>query len=88
MTQSIPAIYEQGVFKPLAPVSLNDQELVSITITSNVSENALVDDSELARRQREGIMRFIEKMKSMPDNNPKDGLSNRDHDQILYGPLS
>ena len=87
MDQSIQAIYEHGVFRPLSPVVLNEQEVVSITIGPPAeAAPPMTEDSELAERQREALLRFIEKMKSLPDRSPKDGLSNRDHDQILYGP--
>ena len=87
MDQSIQAVYEHGVFKPLGPVALNEHEVVSITIGLPAeTARQISEDSESADRQREVLLRFIEEMKSMPDNNPKDGLSNRDHDQILYGP--
>jgi hypothetical protein len=29
---------------------------------------------------------FLKEVESLPDDSPNDGLTNRDHDQILYGP--
>jgi hypothetical protein len=33
MTQNLPAIYENGVFRPLAPVDLPDHTTVEVTLT-------------------------------------------------------
>jgi predicted DNA-binding antitoxin AbrB/MazE fold protein len=38
MTQHVNAIYEKGVLKPLEPLDLKDQELVSLSI-EKVAEN-------------------------------------------------
>ncbi len=38
MTQQVNAIYEKGVLKPLEPLDLQDQELVSISI-KKLTEN-------------------------------------------------
>ena len=89
MDQSIQAIYEHGVFKPLSPIELNEREVVSITIGPPAKTSPpKTEDRNLADRQREALLRFVEEVKSMPNNNPMDGLTNRDHDQILYGPKS
>jgi hypothetical protein len=42
MTLHVNAIYEHGVLKPLGPVDLNDQEIVSLSI-----EKAALRDIEL-----------------------------------------
>jgi predicted DNA-binding antitoxin AbrB/MazE fold protein len=89
MSQTFDAIYEHGILRPLSPIVLNEHDVVSVTILGPQRDQAADAESEqLARRQREAILRFVEEMKSMPDNSPKDGLTNRDHDQILYGPQS
>ena len=48
MSQHITAIYDKGVLKPLEPVDLKDQELVSLSI-EKVDENGQerVDDEYL-----------------------------------------
>lgn len=38
MPETIAAIYENGVFRPLSPLSLNDGETVQITIVAEVSQ--------------------------------------------------
>jgi hypothetical protein len=35
--------------------------------------------------QRENIMKMMEKLETMPNNNPDNGLSAKDHDKIIYG---
>lgn len=47
MTRIIQAVYESGVFKPLAPVELPEHEHVVLTVTEDV--NRLDADAELLR---------------------------------------
>ena len=46
MPETITAIYENGVFRPLSPLSLNDGETVQITIVAEVSQEELKGDRE------------------------------------------
>ncbi|MEG3919015.1 antitoxin family protein [Microcoleus sp. T3_A4] len=48
MPETITAIYENGVFRPLSPLSLNDGETVEITIVAEVSPEELKGDREKA----------------------------------------
>ena len=48
MPETIAAVYENGVFRPLSPLSLNDGETVQITIVAEVSPEELKDDREKA----------------------------------------
>jgi predicted DNA-binding antitoxin AbrB/MazE fold protein len=46
MPETITAIYENGVFRPLSSVSVNDGETVQITIVAEVSQEELKGDRE------------------------------------------
>jgi predicted DNA-binding antitoxin AbrB/MazE fold protein len=46
MPETITAIYENGVLRPLNPLSLNDGETVEITIVAEVSQEELKGDRE------------------------------------------
>jgi len=46
MPETITAIYENGVLRPLSPLSLNDGETVQITIVAEVSQEELKGDRE------------------------------------------
>jgi predicted DNA-binding antitoxin AbrB/MazE fold protein len=48
MPETITAIYENGVLRPLNPLSLNDGETVQITIVAEVSQEELKGDREKA----------------------------------------
>ena len=48
MPETITAIYENGVFRPLSPLSLNDGETVQITIVAEVSQEELKGEREKA----------------------------------------
>ena len=82
MDTIIAAIYEGGVFRPLEPVQLGEAEVVSLSITRQANDESAADKG---LRQRDILLAFIKEMESLPDNNPQDGLSNRDHDRIIYG---
>jgi len=46
MPETITAIYENGVLRPLSPLSLNDGETVQITIVAEVSQEEVKGDRE------------------------------------------
>jgi predicted DNA-binding antitoxin AbrB/MazE fold protein len=48
MPETITAIYENGVLRPLSPLSLNDGETVEITIVAEVLQEELKGDREKA----------------------------------------
>jgi predicted DNA-binding antitoxin AbrB/MazE fold protein len=48
MPESITAVYENGVFRPLSAVSFKDGETVQINVVRDVSPEALKDDREKA----------------------------------------
>ncbi len=87
MDQTIQAIFEHGVLRPLTPLPLQEDEIVSVTVTrpTSVDPNA-VAEIQKGERHQEIVMQFIAKMESSPDHCPQDGLTNRDHDRLIYGP--
>jgi predicted DNA-binding antitoxin AbrB/MazE fold protein len=86
MSRTIPAIFDAGVFRPLEPVDLADGTHVEVQVPKLVAGDAIPElgPEELAR-QRAAIVKFLERMESLPDEGPNDGFSGRDHDKILYG---
>ena len=81
MSHTIPAVFDDGVFRPLAPVDLAKGTLVDVRLASPSS--AVTDEVEEETRQ--AWCDFLDRMESLPDDSPRDGLSNRDHDRIIYG---
>jgi predicted DNA-binding antitoxin AbrB/MazE fold protein len=82
MSQEFDAIYENGVLRPLKPVEFREHEVVTVCVTSGVSETS---PQETAAKQREILSAFANKMEALIDEPINDGLTNRDHDRILYG---
>jgi predicted DNA-binding antitoxin AbrB/MazE fold protein len=78
MSHTIPAIFESGVFRPLAPVPLEPGTRVEIALPQMAGREPA--NYTLADRQA-----FLDRMDSMPDDSPNDGFSNRDHDRLIYG---
>ena len=49
MTKSVPAVYENGTFRPLEPVACQEQERVFLTVeSSSAAEENLLDQEFLA----------------------------------------
>jgi predicted DNA-binding antitoxin AbrB/MazE fold protein len=82
MTFHTDAIYEGGVLRPLTPLELNEHQVVAISIST--ASDAITTD-EKAVRQRDILAAYVAKVESRPDDAPADGLTNRDHDRLIYG---
>lgn len=82
MTLHADAIYEGGVLRPLVPLDLPDQQIVSLSIST--APDAASPEAESAR-QRQVLRDYVAKIERRPDSAPQDGLSNRDHDRLIYG---
>lgn len=79
MSHTVPAVFDAGVFRPLEPVDL--AEGTQVVVQMPQSELAEVVDEET----RAAWIAYLDRMAAMPDDSPADGLSNRDHDRIIYG---
>jgi predicted DNA-binding antitoxin AbrB/MazE fold protein len=84
MNSPFPAIYENGVLKPLQPVDLKEPEVVSPAIVGESSQPAS-ESNEVVRRQRVAWDTMLEETSALPPEGPADEFSNRDHDLVLYG---
>ena len=81
MSRTISAIFDAGVFRPLEPINLADGTQVELHLSF---PNASAPDATRPE-VKNAWHDFIDRMESLPDNTPADGLSNRDHDRIIYG---
>ena len=63
MSETIAAVYENGVFRPLSAVSFKDGETVQIAIVAEVSPEELKDDREKAIKLMDvrGLVRLPKK---------------------------
>jgi predicted DNA-binding antitoxin AbrB/MazE fold protein len=83
---SFQAVFENGVLRPLEPLALPEHEIVSLTIVpAGVAPSPPADESEEAARQADAWRKLLAELEQIPDAPDPDGLTNRDHDQILYG---
>jgi predicted DNA-binding antitoxin AbrB/MazE fold protein len=81
MSHTIPAVFDDGVFRPLQPVDLAKGTRVDVRLASPSS--AATD--EVDDETRQAWCAYLDRMESLPDHSPRDGLSNRDHDRMIYG---
>jgi len=54
-----------------------------VTLQLQVSAPPISD--EVDEETRQAWQAYLDRMESLPDNSPRDGLTNRDHDRIIYG---
>jgi len=81
MTRTISAIFDAGVFRPLEPVEMAEGTRVELQLSLPSPLIAKGNGTPAVN----AWLDFVNRMESLPDNSPKDGLSNRDHDRIIYG---
>jgi predicted DNA-binding antitoxin AbrB/MazE fold protein len=80
MVRTISAIFDAGVFRPLEPVGLADGTQVELSL-----QVAGTSIGEISETTKKAWLDYLDRMESLPDNSPTDGLTNRDHDRIIYG---
>jgi predicted DNA-binding antitoxin AbrB/MazE fold protein len=85
MSQSFPAVFSDGVFRPLAPVDLAEGTQVEVQVANDASAPNSALSSEQLARQRAAIEEMLSEIEQLPIEEPDDGFSGRDHDKILYG---
>ncbi|MFO0897159.1 MAG: antitoxin family protein [Pirellulales bacterium] len=82
-TPSFQAVYENGVLRPLEPLALPEHQLVSLAIVPEEATDVVAPEDP--SRQAKALEAWLDEVSRLPPEGPDDGLSNRDHDQILYG---
>lgn len=82
MTFHTDAIYEGGVLRPLAPLNLGENQVVSVAIST---EGKPVSPEAHAAAQRGILAAYVSKVEARRVDAPDDGLTNRDHDPLIYG---
>lgn len=84
MEQLVPAVYESGVFRPLAPLELPEGASVVLRIEPETTTKRLFQDVSL-EDQRAAIEAILRVADTLPLEGPDDGFSGADHDSVLYG---
>jgi predicted DNA-binding antitoxin AbrB/MazE fold protein len=82
MTFHADAIYEGGVLRPLVPLDLKEHDLVSLSISPYPDPDSV--EAKVAQH-RTVVKAYVTKVESRPDEVSPDGLTNRDHDRLIYG---
>lgn len=84
MQDSVPAIYEGGLLRPLVPLALPEGAEVALRIVPP-AHVANVEREERLARQKLAIDKILRDAKELPPEGIDDGFSGADHDSILYG---
>jgi predicted DNA-binding antitoxin AbrB/MazE fold protein len=81
MSQEIRAVYENGLFRPLEPVSLAEHDVVSLVVgPAVVNTPSSTEHDHPYRTLREAL----DEAARLPLESPDDGFSGADHGRILY----
>ncbi len=59
--------------------------VMGIRATRSIDDGVSVEDRAI--RQRQNLLRAIEELSALPSIVQEEGLSNRDHDRIIYGSM-
>ena len=81
MSQHIDAIYDNGVLKPLQPLTLPDQARVKIIVEA---EPAMKSAAKIAMQQA-ALQSLWADIDKLPKHENNDAWSVRNHDELLYG---
>jgi predicted DNA-binding antitoxin AbrB/MazE fold protein len=73
MSNSVRAVYENGVFRPLKPVALPEGAEVHVVISDQSDKDGAAAAAILAE------------IAALPVEGDGDPFTSRDHDQVLYG---
>jgi predicted DNA-binding antitoxin AbrB/MazE fold protein len=85
MSQEFDAIYENGVLRPLTPLNLSEPAEVRVILQPKSDASNPTPTREELEQQQAALDAIFRKVDALPQESRNDGLSNRDHDQILYG---
>ena len=85
MDDTITAIFDSGVFRPLEPVDLADGTQVQVQLPSRPMAPIVELPPQELSRQQAAIEEMLAEIESLPIEEADDGFSGRDHDQVLYG---
>jgi predicted DNA-binding antitoxin AbrB/MazE fold protein len=85
MDDSVTAIFDSGVFRPLQPVDLAEGTHVQVQLPSRHVASTAELPPEALTRQQAAIEDMLAEIENLPIEEPNDGFSGRDHDQVLYG---
>ena len=73
MTTTVRAVYSQGVFRPVTPISIADGTEVELTIATDAPATNGTD-----------LIAALQRIASLPLEGRNDGFSGADHDTVLY----
>jgi hypothetical protein len=81
MSQQFEATYQHGVLRLDAPLALPENSRVIGVVRDVEAEPA----ADVLHQQNQALNAMFADVDRLPQQHQNDGLSNRDHNQILYG---
>jgi predicted DNA-binding antitoxin AbrB/MazE fold protein len=84
MDLEVNAIFENGLLRPLGPVTLGERAEVHLKISPIAPDDDSTREGELAR-QRHAVSEMLAEFAGLPQPTEGETFSGTDHDRILYG---
>jgi predicted DNA-binding antitoxin AbrB/MazE fold protein len=85
MDETIQAVFENGVLRPLVPLHLREHEVVSLSIVSTPAPDTAGPIDRITDDEKQAIIALLDQMERMPERSPADSFSHCDHDRVIYG---
>ncbi len=65
MNHSFQAVFERGVLRPLEPLNLREQEVVSVSIVETAAPESLEATERMSAEQKQAILALLDEMERM-----------------------
>jgi predicted DNA-binding antitoxin AbrB/MazE fold protein len=92
MSYQVDAIFDNGVLRPLVPLSLPDKAQVRLTVDvapspQQQSTELSADEAATVAKQKAALAKLRAEVDKLPQHRNNDGWSVVDHDRLLYDEL-
>ncbi len=89
MTMTIDAVFEAGVFRPLAQADLTEEmdltEGKPVKLTVNAEAAQSFHRGELTEEEMQARLEIVQAINALAVSHGRPETASRDHDQFLYG---
>jgi predicted DNA-binding antitoxin AbrB/MazE fold protein len=84
VSYEIDAIYSNGSFVPVTPITIPEGARVHLRVDEQPFPATAEEAKERPKLSRAEMADFLRTMEELPVESPDDGFSAEDHDKIIY----
>jgi hypothetical protein len=82
---TISGIVQNGVVVLEGGTALPDGTPVTVLVEQRQSAPLCPQNERMSEEERQRVLAILDRISSLPDENPGDTFSGADHDKVLYG---